>query len=69
MFPHFFFNFSIPNSGHNIFNHRFIFFVGNVTEKVIREVPCNFITLKSQDFIELKLESEITDFEVRKPRL
>lgn len=37
--------------------------IGSVTEKVIREVPCSFLTLKSEDVINLKLHSDITDFE------
>jgi nucleotide-binding universal stress UspA family protein len=37
--------------------------VGSVTEKVIREVPCSFLTLKSQDAISLNLETHIKDFE------
>ncbi|MBO3116070.1 universal stress protein [Winogradskyella sp. DF17] len=39
------------------------FVVGSVTEKVIREVPCSFVTLKSQDVISLHLETDIKDFE------
>jgi two-component SAPR family response regulator len=35
--------------------------MGSVTEKVIREVPCSFITLKSKDIIDLQLEAEIRD--------
>ncbi|HBK70265.1 MAG TPA: hypothetical protein DDZ39_01185 [Flavobacteriaceae bacterium] len=37
--------------------------MGSVTEKVIREVPCSFITLKSEDFINLKLITRIRDIE------
>ncbi|MGB5203468.1 universal stress protein [Eudoraea sp.] len=37
--------------------------MGSVTEKVIREVPCSFITLKSEDFINLKLETRIRDIQ------
>ena len=37
--------------------------VGSVTESVVREVPCSFLTLKSQDVISLQLETEIKDFE------
>ncbi|MCF6351689.1 MAG: universal stress protein [Cyclobacteriaceae bacterium] len=33
--------------------------IGSVTEKVVREVPCSFITLKSKDIIRLKTKSEI----------
>lgn len=37
--------------------------VGSVTEKVIREVPCSFITTKSEDVIKLQLENRIVDIE------
>lgn len=37
--------------------------MGSVTEKVIREVPCSFLTLKSEDIISLQLESHIRDIE------
>lgn len=37
--------------------------IGSVTEKVIREVPCSFITLKSEDFINLKLVTRIRDIQ------
>ncbi|MFD1615323.1 universal stress protein [Gelatiniphilus marinus] len=37
--------------------------MGSVTEKVIREVPCSFVTLKSEDVINLQLQSDIKDFE------
>ena len=37
--------------------------MGSVTEKVIREVPCSFITVKDEDVVVLKLESKIRDFE------
>ncbi len=39
------------------------FFTGSVTEKVIREVPCSFITMKEENFIELKLSAHIKDIE------
>lgn len=35
--------------------------LGSVTEKVIREVPCSFITLKTEDFISLKLKKRISN--------
>ncbi|MGA9269531.1 MAG: universal stress protein [Lutimonas sp.] len=38
-------------------------FMGSVTEKVIREVPCSFLTLKSEDLISLQLETHIRDIE------
>ena len=38
-------------------------FIGSVTEKVIREVPCTFITTKEQDVIQLQLENRIKDIE------
>jgi universal stress protein E len=37
--------------------------IGSVTEKVIREVPCSFITTKSENLIELQIESKIKDIE------
>lgn len=37
--------------------------IGSVTEKVIREVPCSFLTLKSEDAFSLKLETSIKDLE------
>jgi nucleotide-binding universal stress UspA family protein len=37
--------------------------MGSVTEKVVREVPCSFLTLKSEDVISLQLESHIKDIE------
>jgi nucleotide-binding universal stress UspA family protein len=40
------------------------FFMGSVTEKVIREMPCSFITLKKIDIIQLKLDNEIKEIEV-----
>lgn len=37
--------------------------IGSVTEKVIREVPCNFLTLKSEDAFSLQLDTNIKDIE------
>ncbi len=37
--------------------------IGSVTEKVVREVPCSFITLKSEDAITLQLEKNIQNIE------
>lgn len=37
--------------------------MGSVTEKVIREVPCSFVTLKNEDIVALELESKIQDIE------
>ena len=37
--------------------------MGSVTEKVIREVPCSFITVKNEDIIALEIESKIQDIE------
>jgi nucleotide-binding universal stress UspA family protein len=37
--------------------------MGSVTEKVIREVPCSFITIKSKDIIDLRLSTKIRDVE------
>lgn len=39
------------------------FMMGSVTEKVIREVPCTFITTKSEDIIKLRLENTIKDID------
>jgi universal stress protein E len=38
--------------------------MGSVTEKVIREVPCSFITLKSEDLINRNINKNIKDFEL-----
>ncbi|PRX55418.1 universal stress protein [Flagellimonas meridianipacifica] len=38
-------------------------FMGSVTEKVVREVPCSFLTLKSEDVISLDLKTHIRDIE------
>jgi nucleotide-binding universal stress UspA family protein len=40
------------------------FFMGSVTEKVIREMPCSFITIKKIDLIQLKLDNKIKEIEV-----
>jgi len=40
------------------------FFMGSVTEKVIREMPCSFITIKKVDVIQLKLDNEIKEIEM-----
>jgi len=37
--------------------------LGSVTEKVIREVPCSFMTLKSEDALSLNLDSNIKDLD------
>ncbi|MCW5518257.1 universal stress protein [Aureitalea sp. L0-47] len=37
--------------------------MGSVTEKVVREVPCSFLTLKSQDVISLQLETDMRDIQ------
>ena len=37
--------------------------MGSVTEKVIREVPCSFITLKDENVIALEIETNIHDIE------
>lgn len=37
--------------------------IGSVTEKVIREVPCSFLTLKSEDAFSVKLETTIKDLD------
>jgi len=40
------------------------FIMGSVTEKVTREMPCSFITNKTQDFIQLKFNNEIREIEI-----
>ncbi len=37
--------------------------MGSVTEKVVREVPCSFVTTKAEDLIRLQLESSIKDID------
>ena len=37
--------------------------MGNVTEKVVREMPCSVMTVKSEHAIRLQLETEIADIE------
>ena len=37
--------------------------IGSVTEKVIREVPCSFNTMHSEDVIKLRIEEEIKGLE------
>jgi len=37
--------------------------MGSVTEKVVREVPCSFLTLKSEDVIALQFENNLRDIE------
>jgi len=37
--------------------------MGSVTEKVVREVPCSFLTLKSEDVIALQFDNHIRDIE------
>jgi universal stress protein E len=39
------------------------FMTGSVTEKVIRQVPCSFITTKSEDMIDIRLETKINTIE------
>jgi len=48
------------SSGKSSF-HRMI--MGSVTEKVIREVPCTFFTLKTENVITLNIENRIRDIE------
>jgi len=40
------------------------YFMGSVTEKVIREMPCSFITIKKFYIIQLKLDHDIKEIEV-----
>jgi universal stress protein E len=37
------------------------FFMGSVTEKVIREMPCSFFTIKKIDVIQLKIDGEVNE--------
>ncbi len=37
--------------------------MGSVTEKVVREVPCSIVTLKSEDAIRVRLEKEVANIE------
>jgi nucleotide-binding universal stress UspA family protein len=37
--------------------------MGSVAEKVVREVPCSFLMIKSEDIISLPLETEISDID------
>jgi nucleotide-binding universal stress UspA family protein len=39
------------------------FLIGSVTEKVIREVPCSFITTKSKNLIKIVIEAKINDLD------
>lgn len=39
------------------------FFMGSVTEKVTREVPCSFITSKSKNLIKVVIEAKINDLD------
>lgn len=41
--------------------HRMI--MGSVTEKVIRQVPCSFLTLKTENVIKVNIETRIKDIE------
>lgn len=38
--------------------------MGSVTEKVTREMPCSFVTTKTQDIIQLKFDNEIKEIEI-----
>ncbi len=40
------------------------FIVGSITEKVTREMPCSFVTTKTQDIIQLKFDDEIKEIEI-----
>lgn len=37
--------------------------VGSVTEKVTAQLPCSFITMKEEEFIELRLDSQLNELE------
>jgi len=38
--------------------------MGSVTEKVIRQMPCSFVTTKTQNIFQLKFDSEIKEIEI-----
>jgi nucleotide-binding universal stress UspA family protein len=38
--------------------------MGSVTEKVIRELPCSFVTTKTQNIFKLKFDNEIKEIEI-----
>lgn len=38
--------------------------MGSVTEKVIRELPCSFVTTKTQNIFELRFDAEIKEIEI-----
>lgn len=38
--------------------------MGSVTEKVTREMPCSFVTTKTQDIIQLRFDNEIKEIEI-----
>lgn len=38
--------------------------MGSVTEKVIRELPCSFVTTKTQNIYELRLDDEVKGIEI-----
>lgn len=40
------------------------FIMGSVTEKVIRELPCSFVTTKTQDIFKLRINTEIREIEI-----
>jgi nucleotide-binding universal stress UspA family protein len=40
------------------------FLMGSITEKVTREMPCSFVTTKTQDIIKLKFDDEIKEIEI-----
>ena len=37
--------------------------MGSVTEKVIRELPCSFVTTKTQSIFQVKLDNEVKEIE------
>jgi hypothetical protein len=39
------------------------FIMGSVTEKVIRQLPCSFVTTKTQNIFQLRLDTEIKEIE------
>ncbi len=62
---------TIKNNGHDLLvmgtNGRSAFnrfMMGSVTERVIREMPCSFVTTKTHDIFQLRFDTEIKEIEV-----
>ncbi|WP_439185213.1 universal stress protein [Carboxylicivirga taeanensis] len=48
-------------NGRSVINR---FMMGSITERVVREVPCPFITTKAQDIFQLRFDNELKEIEV-----